>query len=95
MIDFDQVTRDPGQPNRLLPLNDSGDHLHPNDAGYQAMGEAVPLRLFKKKVRARRERPTAAASSTGSRRMAGTLAPVRRRPLPRQHPSTFEFRVMR
>jgi lysophospholipase L1-like esterase len=38
VIDFDMVTRDPSQPNRLLPLYDSGDHLHPSDAGYKAMG---------------------------------------------------------
>jgi lysophospholipase L1-like esterase len=50
VIDFDQATRDPGQPSRLLPLYDSGDHLHPNDAGYQGMGEAVPLRLFKENI---------------------------------------------
>jgi lysophospholipase L1-like esterase len=47
MIDFDAIIRDPGQPNRLLPAFDSGDHLHPNDAGYQAIGEAVELDLFR------------------------------------------------
>jgi len=46
MIDFDKVVRDPQQPDRLLPAYDSGDHLHPSVAGYKAMGEAVPLRLF-------------------------------------------------
>jgi lysophospholipase L1-like esterase len=46
VIDFDAVTRDPSQPNRLLPAYDSGDHLHPSDAGYRAMGEAIDLRLF-------------------------------------------------
>jgi lysophospholipase L1-like esterase len=46
VIDFDRALRDPQQPTRLLPLYDSGDHLHPNDAGTQAMAEAVPLRLF-------------------------------------------------
>jgi lysophospholipase L1-like esterase len=30
----------------LLPAYDSGDHLHPNDAGYQAMADAVPLAPF-------------------------------------------------
>jgi lysophospholipase L1-like esterase len=48
VIDFDAVTRDPNQPNRLLPLYDSGDHLHPSDAGYRAMGEAIPLSLFRR-----------------------------------------------
>lgn len=46
VIDFDQVLRDPLHPSRLLPAYDSGDHIHPNDAGYQAMGNAVPLALF-------------------------------------------------
>jgi lysophospholipase L1-like esterase len=47
VIDFDQVTRDPAMPSRLNPLYDSGDHLHPADAGYKAMGDAVDLALFK------------------------------------------------
>jgi lysophospholipase L1-like esterase len=47
VIDFDEVTRDPSFPARLLPLYDSGDHLHPNDEGYEAMGNAIDLRLFK------------------------------------------------
>ena len=41
VIDFDQVTRDPKQPERFLPAYDSGDHLHPKDAGYDAMGRAA------------------------------------------------------
>ncbi|MGB2590540.1 MAG: SGNH/GDSL hydrolase family protein [Candidatus Acidiferrum sp.] len=45
-IDFDQVTRDPEHPDRLLPAYDSGDHLHPSPAGYAAMAEAIPLSLF-------------------------------------------------
>jgi lysophospholipase L1-like esterase len=46
VVDIDQVLRDPAQPTRLNPVYDSGDHLHPNDAGYQAMAQAVPLGLF-------------------------------------------------
>ena len=46
VIDFDQVVRDPSHPSRLLPAYDSGDHLHPNDLGYAASGNAVPLALF-------------------------------------------------
>jgi lysophospholipase L1-like esterase len=46
VIDFDQVTRNPANPETFLPAYDSGDHLHPNDAGYQAMGSAVDLKLF-------------------------------------------------
>jgi len=47
VIDCDRALRDPDHPTRLLPLYDSGDHLHPNDAGTKAMGDAVPLRLFR------------------------------------------------
>jgi lysophospholipase L1-like esterase len=47
VIDFDKITRDPMNPKRFNPLYDSGDHLHPKDAGYQAMGEAIELGLFK------------------------------------------------
>ena len=47
VIDFDELLRDPSDPTRLLPLYDSGDHLHPNDIGYEAMGNAIDLRLFK------------------------------------------------
>jgi lysophospholipase L1-like esterase len=46
VIDFDRATRNPADPQSLLPAYDSGDHLHPNDAGYQAMANAVDLRLF-------------------------------------------------
>jgi lysophospholipase L1-like esterase len=47
VVDFDKVIRDPGAPTKFLPQYDSGDHLHPNDAGYKAMGDAVDLGLFK------------------------------------------------
>ena len=46
VIDFDAALRDPAQPLRLRPELDSGDHIHPNDAGYRAMAAAIPLRLF-------------------------------------------------
>ncbi len=45
-IDFDAAVRDPAASTRLLARYDSGDHLHPNDAGYQAMANAIDLRLF-------------------------------------------------
>jgi lysophospholipase L1-like esterase len=46
VIDFDEAVRDPVHPERFLPPYDSGDHLHPSDAGYKAMGDAIDLRLF-------------------------------------------------
>lgn len=46
VIDFDAAVRDPAHPRRFLPAYDSGDHLHPSDAGYQAMADAVNLSLF-------------------------------------------------
>ena len=49
VVDFDKVTRDPAKPNVFLPADDSGDELHPSDAGYKAMGESIDLKLFTKK----------------------------------------------
>jgi lysophospholipase L1-like esterase len=49
VIDFDAATRDPAHPTQFLPAYDSGDHLHPNDAGYKAMGEAIELTLFRER----------------------------------------------
>lgn len=46
VIDFDRITRDPDHPARFLPLHDSGDRLHPGDAGYAAMGNGIDLALF-------------------------------------------------
>jgi lysophospholipase L1-like esterase len=43
VIDFDKAVRDPADPTRLLPAFDSGDHAHPNDAGYQTMANAIDL----------------------------------------------------
>ncbi len=46
VIDFDAIVRDPQNPTKIQAAYDSGDHLHPNDAGYQAMGGAIDLKLF-------------------------------------------------
>lgn len=43
VVDFDLVMRNPADPTALNPAYDSGDHLHPNDAGYAAMAGAVDL----------------------------------------------------
>jgi len=47
VVDFDAVVRDPNQPSQLRAEFDSGDHLHPSDAGYLAMGNSIALSLFK------------------------------------------------
>jgi lysophospholipase L1-like esterase len=44
--DFSTVLEDPANPAQLLPAYDSGDHLHPNDAGYQAIADSINLRLL-------------------------------------------------
>jgi lysophospholipase L1-like esterase len=46
VVDFDDVVRDPADPARLLPAYDSGDHIHPNDAGNAAMANAFNLSAF-------------------------------------------------
>ena len=45
-MDLDAVLRDPDHPTRINPAYDSGDHLHPNNAGCVAEGNAFPLSLF-------------------------------------------------
>jgi lysophospholipase L1-like esterase len=46
VLDFDRALRDPVAPARMLPAYDSGDHLHPGDAGYAALARAVDLTLL-------------------------------------------------
>ena len=46
VIDFDAAVRDPADPHRLSPAADSGDHLHPGEAGYGLMAEVIDLGLF-------------------------------------------------
>jgi lysophospholipase L1-like esterase len=46
-IDFDKATGDPANPLMFAPKYDSGDHLHPNDAGYAAMAGSIDLSLFR------------------------------------------------
>jgi lysophospholipase L1-like esterase len=47
VVDFDKALRDPADPPRLARAYDSGDHLHPSDAGYKAMAAAVDLSLLR------------------------------------------------
>jgi lysophospholipase L1-like esterase len=46
VIDFDQAMRDPADPSALNPAYDSGDHIHPGDAGMKALADAIDLRLL-------------------------------------------------
>ena len=46
VVDLDKILRDPSRPPQLLAAYDSGDHLHPNDAGCAAEGNAFALEMF-------------------------------------------------
>jgi len=46
VIDLDKALRDPANPLRLLPIADTGDHLHPNETGHRMIAEAVDLAFF-------------------------------------------------
>ena len=48
VVDFEAATRDAENPKRIRAEFDPGDHLHPNDAGYQAMADAFDLKIFKR-----------------------------------------------
>ncbi|MDF8334246.1 SGNH/GDSL hydrolase family protein [Novosphingobium cyanobacteriorum] len=46
VIDFEAMVRDPSHPDGFRAEFDSGDHLHPGDQGYRAMGDGIDLSLF-------------------------------------------------
>lgn len=46
VVDVDALLRDPEKPTHLLAAYDSGDHAHPNDAGYAAIANGIDLSLF-------------------------------------------------
>ncbi len=48
VIDFDAAVRDPAHPTRFRQDRQSGDYLHPNDAGYEAMADAIDISLLRK-----------------------------------------------
>jgi hypothetical protein len=68
VIDFDAAMRDPADPLRLNPAYDSGDHLHPDDAGYQAMANAIDLEMLLAQPRA-----AAPSTATGAGRRGHAL----------------------
>jgi lysophospholipase L1-like esterase len=47
VVDFDRLMCDPARPDHLAARYDSGDHLHPNDAGFAAMAAAIDLRVLR------------------------------------------------
>ncbi|WP_037650546.1 SGNH/GDSL hydrolase family protein [Streptomyces flavidovirens] len=47
VVDFDRAVMDPAAPARLLPAYNSGDHLHPNDAGMRTMADTVDLKSLR------------------------------------------------
>jgi lysophospholipase L1-like esterase len=47
-VDFEKATQDPANPAVFSSTADGGDHLHPSDAGYKAMGDSIELKLFAK-----------------------------------------------
>ena len=49
VIDFEKATRDAANPPAFVASADSGDHLHPKDAGYKAMADSIDLKLFEEK----------------------------------------------
>ncbi|KVC57568.1 GDSL family lipase [Burkholderia ubonensis] len=50
VVDFDEALRDPVRPNVLQRRYDSGDGIHPSDAGYAAMADAVPIERLQAEV---------------------------------------------
>jgi lysophospholipase L1-like esterase len=46
VIDFDALVRDPADPKHIKAEYDHGDHLHPNDAGYEAMAASIDLGML-------------------------------------------------
>jgi lysophospholipase L1-like esterase len=47
VVDFDAAIRDPNDHTKMQAAYDHGDHLHPNNAGYQAMANAVNLGMLR------------------------------------------------
>lgn len=45
VVDLGRAPADPGDPDRLRPAYDFGDHLHPDDASYEAMAEVLTANL--------------------------------------------------
>jgi lysophospholipase L1-like esterase len=48
VIDFSSALADPANSARLAAQYDSGDHLHPNSAGHEALAQTIDLKMFSK-----------------------------------------------
>ena len=46
VVDFDKVIQDPADPRQFIKAYNNTDRLHPNDAGYKAMADAIDLSMF-------------------------------------------------
>ncbi len=51
VVDFEAAARDASDPKKFRAEFDPGDHLHPNDKGYEAMANAIDLAIFTKKAK--------------------------------------------
>src|SRR5690606_4228880 len=47
VVDFDQILRNPSNQAQLAQQYNSGDGLHPNVAGFQAIADNFPLDIFR------------------------------------------------
>ncbi len=65
VLDFDAATRDPEKPTFLMSGLDSGDHLHLNDSGYEALADSIDLSLFSDQGRPK-ERSTSPRADQGA-----------------------------
>jgi lysophospholipase L1-like esterase len=54
VVDFDKVIRDPNDPRQFIKEYNNTDRLHPNDAGYQVMADAIDLAMFAPKPQTKR-----------------------------------------
>jgi lysophospholipase L1-like esterase len=84
VIDFAKALADPTDPLRLNPTYDSGDHLHPNDAGYRAMAEAVNLVTLGVGIDVTDGYKVAAVGAAGIRSESSNATEAR--PTPAAHP---------
>jgi lysophospholipase L1-like esterase len=75
VIDFAAAVQDPSDPGRLLPAYDSGDHLHPNAAGFAAMAQAIDLDGLRRLVGDQGVSTTPATAKISWRRAGGCKSP--------------------